>query len=210
MNSKAKFIVLEGIDGSGKTTQMKLLQMALTNMGVVSSVSAEPTGSPVGIEIRRVLKGQEAVTTEKLAEMFACDRAIHNTDREWGIERMLSDGITVISDRYYYSSMAYQGAEIGIDRVAEMNLENSDIRRPDLCIFMDLSPDKSLERIGASRESKEIFENTEVLTRTRAKFYEVLEYMKNKGDNVVIIDASEPVDIVSENILSAVKEIFEN
>lgn len=208
MDIKPKFIVLEGIDGSGKTTQIKLLQMALTEMGIVSSISAEPTGLEGGVKIRRVLSGELKTDTLSLAKMFASDRASHNTDPEWGIEKCLSDGITVISDRYYYSSMAYQGAELGLDKVYELNLGNPSIRRPDLCIFLDLTPEKSLERIQNNRESKEIFENYETLQRTREKFYEVFEYMREKGDRIVTIDASGTVDSVSQKIISAVKEIF--
>ena len=109
----AKFIVFEGIDGAGKTTQIKLLQKALGERGIECVTTAEPTDMPSGKKIREALSGRVKVTCAQMADMFASDRVIHNKDKEHGIDATLETGKTVISDRYYYSSLAYQGAEIG-------------------------------------------------------------------------------------------------
>lgn len=204
----AKFIVFEGIDGAGKTTQIKLLQMALTERGIASSISAEPTASTLGIEIRKILSGEVKKSTLEMAELFALDRISHNSDPVYGIEKLLSEGVTVISDRYYYSSMAYQGAELGLDCVIELNRPERGIRRPDLCIFLDLTPEQSLERINSVRDQKEIFENAEMLERTRSTFFEVLEAMEARGDRIVKIDASREISEVAKDILDAVLGIF--
>lgn len=208
-NSQAKFIVFEGIDGAGKTTQIKLLQTALSNMGIPVSVSAEPTGSPIGIEIRKALSGEISKTQEQLAQLFALDRIEHNTDKNNGIIKTLSDGVSVISDRYYYSSMAYQGAEIGIDKVISLNLNNPEITRPEICIFLDLTPEQSMERILRAREKRDIFETHEILKRTRDMFMTVFEYMSKLGDNIVKIDASRKVEEVSGDILRTVLNMFQ-
>lgn len=204
----SKFIVFEGIDGSGKTTQIKLLQMALTNQGIVSSISAEPTSLPSGIEIRKILAGEQEKNPLEIAKLFTLDRIAHNTDKTRGIEKMLNDKITVISDRYYYSSMAYQGAHTGIDQIIEMNINNPNIRRPDLCIFLDLTPEQSMERIKSSRDSFEIFETPEILCQTRDMFYKVIKRMRGLGDNIVTIDASREVEEVSKDILATVLDIY--
>lgn len=199
-----KFIVFEGIDGAGKTTQIKLLCAALESLGIKCKTTVEPTELPSGRLLRRALSGELKKTHIEMAEMFAEDRVLHNTDPEEGISRMLADGYTVISDRYYYSSLAYQGAALGYDTVARLNLENKDIKRPDICIFLDLTPEKSLERIGGRGESKEIYENFDYLTRTRAMFFDVFEKLRQNGENIVVIDASGTVDEVAKAVLGAV------
>ena len=108
-----KFIVFEGIDGAGKTTQIKLLAENLAKIGVESYITAEPTDMPSGKIIREALAGRLPATCAEMADMFVRDRVIHNKDEEKGIDPHLDRGITVISDRYYYSSLAYQGAELG-------------------------------------------------------------------------------------------------
>jgi dTMP kinase len=210
MENKAKFIVFEGIDGAGKSTQINLLSAALAERGISCDVSTEPTKLPSGKLLRRALSGEIPTTPMQMAEMFATDRVNHNTDAECGIERLLSDGVTVISDRYYYSSLAYQGAELGFDVVAHLNLDNPDIRTPDLCIFLDLTPDKSLERIGARADvPREIYENYEYLDKTRKMFFDVFEKLRQKGERIVLIDASGTPDEIAEKVLGAVIEIFE-
>lgn len=207
--TNAKFIVFEGIDGAGKTTQIQLLAAALEERGIKCNVSAEPTKLPIGVEIRKRLSGAIPTTPIEMAELFASDRAMHNTHAECGINKLLSDGITAISDRYYYSSMAYQGADIGLDKVKELNLGNPDIRHPDLCIFLDLTPDVSLKRINsAGRESTEIYETYEILEKTRNKFFEILDTMEEMGDKIVKIDASGSIEEVAEKILETVLSIY--
>ena len=207
--TNSKFIVFEGIDGAGKTTQIQLLASALEERGIKCNVSAEPTKLPIGVEIRKRLSGAIPTTPIEMAELFAKDRAMHNTHAECGINKLLSDGITAISDRYYYSSMAYQGADIGLPKVMELNLGNPDIRHPDLCIFLDLTPDVSLKRINsAGRESTEIYETYEILEKTRNKFFDILDTMESLGDKIVKIDASGTIEEVAKKILDAVLAIY--
>lgn len=206
--NKSKFIVFEGIDGAGKTTQIELLCAALEKRGLKCKITAEPTDLPSGREIREALSGKTKKTPIEMAEMFACDRAIHNTHPEEGINRALADGITVVSDRYYYSSLAYQGAALGYETVAALNLDNESIRTPDLCVFLDLTPEKSLERIGKRGEATEIYENFDYLTKTRAMFFDVFERLRARGERIAIIDASGSVSEVSERVLEAVLGIL--
>ena len=209
MNNNAKFIVFEGIDGAGKSTQIDLLRVSLEKRGIHCRTTAEPTELPSGREIREALAGRIERSPLEMAEMFARDRAIHNTHDEIGIAHMLEKGETVISDRYYYSSLAYQGSVLGYDTVAELNLGRDDIRRPDICVFLDLPPEKSLERIGKRGEATEIYENFDYLTRTRAMFFDVFERLRQNGENIAVIDASGTVEEVAEKVLSAVEEIFD-
>ena len=208
MNKDPKFIVFEGIDGAGKTTQINLLREALEKRGYSCAVTAEPTDLPSGKAIRRALAKEVDSTPLQMAEMFAHDRELHNTDAQVGIEKLLKDGTTVICDRYYYSSLAYQGTVLGYDTVAALNLDNPNIRTPDICIFLDLTPEKSLQRIGARGEAVEMYENLDYLTRTRTTFFEIFDKLRQRDEKIAIIDADGSVEQVSARIFAAVADIF--
>lgn len=210
MAELGKFIVFEGIDGAGKTTQVELLAKHLRSLGREVSLSAEPTTLESGKAIRRALSGAEKKSECQMAAMFVLDRIAHNIDEEIGIRALTAKGIDVISDRYYYSSLAYQGAALGYEVVARLNLDNVSIRRPDLCVFLDLTPERSLERIGARTDvPTEIYENREYLEKTRKMFFDTFERLKTRGENIIIVDAYGSVDEVAERIADAVLPIFE-
>ena len=209
MTGSPKFIVFEGIDGAGKTTQINLLRDALAARGIDCYITAEPTDMPSGRRIREALSGRVPSTTAHMAEMFATDRVNHNIDTEQGIEKMLKDGKTVISDRYYYSSLAYQGAELGFETVAKLNLENESIRTPDLCIFLDLTPEQSLDRIQSRADvPKEIYENYEYLDKTRKMFFDVFDRLRKRGERIVLVDASGSVELIAQSILDTVLDLL--
>lgn len=205
----SKFIVFEGIDGAGKTTQIKLLRDKLAARGIECYITAEPTDMPSGKLIREALSGRVKTTTAEMADMFARDRVIHNKDMEKGIGSHLERGICVISDRYYYSSLAYQGSELGFETVAALNLDNPDIRTPDICLFLDLSPEKSLERIGKRADTPtEIYENYDYLEKTRKMFFDVFNRLRARGEHIEIIDASGSAEEISDKIIDCVLPLF--
>jgi dTMP kinase len=165
---------------------------------------------PSGKKIREALSGRVPVTTAEMADMFAADRVIHNKDKEQGIDVMLDGGKTVISDRYYYSSLAYQGSELGYETVAALNLDNPDIRTPDICLFLDLSPEKSLERIGKRADTPtEIYENYDYLEKTRKMFFDVFDRLRARGEHIEIIDASGSAEEISDKIIDCVLPLFD-
>lgn len=198
------FIVFEGIDGAGKTTQINLLADALRAKGYDPYVTAEPTGMQTGKEIRRVLSGAVSKTPTQVAAMFVQDRIDHNVDPEQGIEAMLAQGKAVICDRYYYSSLAYQGSLTDFDWVMAANCTCPEIRHPDLCIFLDLSPEESMKRITKGRTSTEIYEKAETLATFRARYMEVFEKLSAQGEQIAIIDASGTIQEAAEAIWNAV------
>ena len=196
---RGRFIVFEGIDGAGKTTQIELLTKRLQGAGHRVYRTAEPTESVSGGLLRDALSGVSKRTACEMAAMFVLDRIFHNTNPVNGIEKMLSDGVDVICDRYYYSSLAYQGSETDAEWVREMNLNCPEIRRPDLCIFLDLTPEQSMERIGKGRVTTEIYENTERLERVRRQFYDVFETLKD-SDRICVVNAARTVEEIHEEI----------
>ena len=203
---KGLFIVFEGIDGAGKTTQVELLAQNLRSIGREVSLSAEPTALESGKAIRRALSGAEKKSECQMAAMFVLDRIAHNIDEEIGIEALTANGIDVISDRYYYSSLAYQGAATDYKWVKAMNIGSPEIRRPDLCIYLDLTPERSLERISRGRESVEIYENLEKLTSVRTKFLSVIDDLRTEGESIYIVDADRAPEQIADEIWSIVKK----
>ena len=201
--NKGKFIVFEGIDGAGKTTQIQLLAKRLREKGIDVDVSAEPTTNESGMALRRALSGQEKKSYCEMAAMFVLDRIGHNAQ----IRELVDAGKTVISDRYYYSSLAYQGKATDYAWVRAMNIDCPEIRRPDVCIYLDLTPEESLKRISNGRESVEIYENLEKLTEVRASFYYAIEDLRKDGEQIFIVDASRSLEEISDEIFNIVSNI---
>ena len=204
--SKGRFIVFEGIDGSGKTTQVQLLADFLRSQGIEVFVTAEPTALPTGKELRAALSGRERKSECEMAALFVLDRIAHNNDKENGIRALVEKGVYVICDRYYYSTLAYQGMSTDYEWVKEMNLSCPDIMKPDLCIYLDLLPSQSLERIRKGRDSVEIYETEEILARVRNTFMTVIDDLK-ESDNIAVIDAYRPINDIAEDIKHAVSAL---
>ncbi|MBQ8341935.1 MAG: dTMP kinase [Clostridia bacterium] len=201
---EGKLIVFEGIDGCGKSTQIRFLAEALREKGREVVVTAEPTETETGKMLRRALSGAIPATPCQMAAMFTLDRIVHNT-AEGGIHDTLERGADMLSDRYYYSSLAYQGSLCDFEWVKGMNVNCPDIKHPDLCIFLDISPKDALARIGKRGEAKEIYEKEETLTVFRDTFLRVFDTL---GDNVAIIDASGAPEEVAARVLAAVERIL--
>ena len=202
-NTRGKFIVFEGIDGSGKSTQIALLEQRLKAQGINVTKTAEPTNSGLGGLIRDALSGTTPRKPHELAAMFLADRISHNVSPIYGIKKLLNEGTYVICDRYYYSSFAYQGIDADINWVMDMNLGCEEITRPDVCIFLDIDPEQSAKRIGQSRAFLEIFEDTQTLQKIRSRFFDVFELIHHR-ENIKIIDAARGIDEIADDVFSAV------
>src|ERR1041385_8108335 len=111
-NRKNLFIALEGIDGSGKSTQTKLLTEKLTGQGHRVYSTFEPTDNQIGKMIRSIFRGEVKADHRVIAGLFVADRLDHLLNEDYGIVKKLAEGYTVICDRYCFSSYAYQGAHI--------------------------------------------------------------------------------------------------
>lgn len=200
---RGRFIVFEGIDGAGKTTQINLLAKHLSEQGRAVYCTAEPTETVSGGLLRDALSGVTRRTICEMAAMFVFDRINHNVNPVNGIQKMLADGFDVICDRYYYSSLAYQGSGTDPEWVSNMNLNCPEIMRPDVCIFLDLTPEQSMARINRNRATQEIYENEEKLTQVRNQFYRVFEQLRER-DNIQIVDAYRTVEEIHQDIVALV------
>ncbi len=198
------FIVFDGMDGTGKTTQMKRLAARLAAEGIPTVLSAEPTDSEDGKRLRRALSGKEPASNSRLAALFLLDRIGHNEQ----IAAWLAEGKTVLSDRYYYSSMAYQGAGDAFDWVSDMNLNCPDIRTPDGCIILDMNPEDSMARIRAGRttDELEIYETVAQQEKIRERFARAMRRVEGR-DRILTVNAAGTPDEVAERVFAAYLDI---
>ena len=179
--NKKMFIVLEGLDGCGKSTQVINLYEWLNKEGYPAVLTAEPTKSELGGVLREILSGDVVVNPETLALLFTADRSEHLGNV---ILPAICEGNIVISERYYYSTIAYQSAQ-GVDRDWIIQL-NSFARKPDLTIFLDVKPKAAAER----SEGIEIFENEKFLRKVYKNYMKFDDIVKinGKGDKDAIFD----------------------
>ena len=185
MNTKGKFIVFEGTDGSGKTTQMKLLAEYLTARGIPVSMTHEPTTSPFGSLLRDCMSGRIDTDERTIAALFAADRLDHIQRPADGMLARLNEGETVLCDRYYFSSFAYNGGFAPLEWVIELNRPAMEILRPDLVVYLDLPAEDGMARVGR-RTERERYENLERQRLIRAKYFEVFERFKNE-ENIAVV-----------------------
>ncbi|MBR0449949.1 MAG: dTMP kinase [Clostridia bacterium] len=200
---KGKFIVFDGIDGAGKTTQLDMLARRMMDDGESVYITAEPTGRDIGRLLRSALSGAEKRSECEMAVMFVLDRIAHNAE----IEEKINDGVCVLCDRYYHSTLAYQGKTTDYAWVRSMNIDCPEIRKPDACIYLDLTPEQSLKRISRGRSNVEIYENLEKLTEVRASFHSVIEDLRQNGEKIFIIDADRSREELAEEIYAVIKQL---
>ncbi len=193
------FIVLEGLDGAGTTTQQKLLESRLLAENTPHWICAEPTELPSGHLVRQVLRGEVEARPETLARLFAADRNEHLYGRNGIVERV-SRGELVVCDRYIFSSYAYQGVSCGPELPEALN---SGFPLPELLIFFDIPTEISLRRLD-SRESREIFENAPFQQKVATLYRQIVDRYEAQGLKVLRIDAARPIGEVSACIAEAV------
>lgn len=167
---KGLFICIEGLDGSGKSTQAKLLTKKLCKAGYNAVFTAEPSQGKIGKFIRKRLFEQERMPTTVEALLFAADRIEHVQNT---VTPALKAGKIVISDRYVFSSLAYQGsAGLNLSWIENINVN---AQKPDLSIFIDVAPEVVLERL---KRKKSVMENLQ----TQRKVQEIYQKYIEKGE----------------------------
>jgi len=189
------FIVIEGLDGAGTTTQTERLTEWFLARGQPCVATMEPTDRGVGRLIRRTLNAEtSAPTTRVLPWLFAADRCDH---LEHLIEPRLKDGSVVLSDRYYHSSLAYQSLVLPLEQVHQLN---ATFRVPDTTYFIEVSVDTALQRLKARGSAPEVFETRERLVAIEQAYQSVIAYLEDKGQRIVRIDGEASPEEVSYSI----------
>lgn len=198
------FVVTEGIDGSGTSTQARAVAQALRARGRTVEECFEPTKGPIGALLREFLAGRakltdkDAVDRRILAMLFAADRA-HHLDREGdGIEHLRHRGTDVVCARYVLSSLAYEGDRP--DELAEIRRLNQPFAVPDLTVLLECPVEIALGRITSTRTGVDIFENRAELTRVKANYEAVIRDYPGK---IIRIDAELPAEKITARVLGA-------
>lgn len=198
---KGYFIAIEGIDGSGSTTQAHTLVNCLKSIGRKAYFTAEPSLGPVGQLLRTFLGKEKKITlgmSQIMALLFAADRLYHY---EKEINPLLEKGIDVVTDRYVLSSIAYQGLLVGVDRIKVLNEHAPE---PDLTILLDV--DEHIAQIRRKRRGgkREVFDDLETQNRVRECY---LKHSKDMG--AVVIDGSEDKEEITKQLFSIVASHFQ-
>ncbi len=207
-----RFVVLEGIDGAGTTTQVGKLAARLKSDGETVRATREPSDGPIGTMIRQILTGR-VVTPSKLAPhwatmalLFAADRMDHV---EAEIEPFMAKGGVIISDRYDASSLAYQSVSSGrggdktVDWIRQLNTY---ALRPELTIVLDLPADVAAERRESRGEAAQLYEQNEVQRALGAFYRDLAKHMPN--DKIVVIDGTGTIEDVHRRVYETYRAGF--
>ncbi len=201
------FIALEGIDGSGKSTQAKMLEQQLAASGHKVYTTFEPTNGPIGSMIRSILKGEMKMDERAIAGLFVADRLDHLLNTENGVIKKLEQGYTVITDRYYFSSYAYHGTHMDMDWVIAANAMSASLLKADITLFIDVAPEVSMMRLQARNEKIEIYETLENLKGVRAKYMEAFEKLGG-NENIVFIEGNRSLETIAHDIYNQVGKLL--
>lgn len=198
--SVGRLIVIEGLDGAGTTTQARRLVDHLVTYGRAAHLTREPSTGPVGRLIREMLGGDHAIPGEKLSQttfglLFAADRMDH-LQRE--VEPAIAEGATVVSDRWYHSSLAYQGTGAERDWIAALNAR---ARRPELTLFLQVRPEIAAKRRAAANRREELFEDLEMQREVDEGYRATIAELRAAGERIEIIDGEASEDDVFAAIL---------
>lgn len=211
---RGRFIVLEGIDGAGTTTQMRHVVEWLSKRGELVHATREPTDGPIGALLRQVLRGRlvatpgaavgdhkpQPIDPSAVALLFAADRLDHLHSE---LVPQLEAGRHVVCDRYVLSSLAYQGLDVDLRFVRSINEKAI---APDLTIFLRVRAEVAMARIETSRTQRETFEQLPLQRKIAAGYEKALESYRD--GQLVILDGEEETSAVTTKVRAAVERLF--
>ena len=199
-----KFIVIEGLDGSGKTTVSKLLAERFADYNLDCYRTYEPTRGPIGGLIRPFLAGEEKPFSHAgMALLFSADRIEHIHDE---IIPNLANNY-VICDRYYYSNMAYQSYDDeGLESVIQYNKDAMKLCKPDIVFFLNVTPEECMKRIEKRGEEKSIYETLNELEIRYRQYLAAIERMKTIDDIIIVGSNTMSAEEIIDQMWTYIKE----
>lgn len=205
---QALFIVFEGIDSSGKSTQAKLLQDYYLSVHQPAILSPEPTDGPIGQFIRNILHQQINLEQnqdnfeQQMSYLFAADRYYHLYNQNDGVCTLLQQQMTIISTRYYFSSLAYHGHSLKTQELVKRL--NQDFPQPDLLIYLDIPLEVCLARLQ-DKSQKDVYENKHKLNKVKTNYQQIVqEYPGLK----LVIDATKSQKQIHQQIVQFIETKF--
>lgn len=197
---KGKFIVIEGLDGSGQTTQIALLEKYLKEKGHKVHLTFEPSQNIIGGLIKGLLTNQWKLSNTGMQLLFCVDRA-HHLESE--VMPAIEQGNIVISSRYYFSTMAYGALDNDLDWLMKLNEK---FPQPDLAFFLKVSPKECIRRITNSRFRQEFFEKVKKLEKVLKNYLKI--FGSGKFQNVFVIDGEQSITEVAGQIAKIADKII--
>lgn len=195
--SDNKFVVLEGIDGSGTSTQLEKLSSYCKEKNINSHFTSEPTSSLIGLTIREFLKGKSKIAKSALPYLFLADR-INHLDGEDGIIHHLNQDRYVFCDRYLFSTLAYQSLDFNIDLLYN---QNKNFLLPSRVIFIDTPVAVADSRITSRDKEREIYEKAQLQHQIRENYFKAFELFKNEI-KLLVIDGEKSIDAIFTKIIN--------
>lgn len=199
------FISFEGGDGAGKSTQVRALAQWISEQGFAVTTTREPGGTELGAQIRQMLLDGGAVSPRAEALLYAADRAHHIATK---VRPALERGGVVISDRYFDSSVAYQGAARALpkEQVRALSLWAVENLLPDLTILLDLPVESGAVRVGAAQDRIEA-EGAQFHQNVRAEFLHLAQVEPNR---IKVIDGSQSIEEIARQVRELVAPLLES
>lgn len=206
---KSLFIVFEGIDGSGTSTQASLLKEYFLKKSTKAIVTSEPSEGPIGNLIRQGMKRRVFFTESKrhfdqqMAYLFAADRHDHLYNQIDGVFKKMEDGFHVISTRYFFSSFAYHCEnEKDLELVTDLN---KNFPNPDIVIYIDNPVEVSLKRIS-QRSVQDVYENKAKLIEVKNKYDEIFS---NYNGNLLKVNGNDNLMDIHNQIKHYIEEVYD-
>lgn len=196
-----RFIVLEGLDGAGTTTQMKAVAEAFDRAQVPCHATFEPTLSAIGGLLRRILHKEVVTTSYAIALLFAADREDHLYNPVSGLVKMMEEGTPVICDRYLFSSLAYQGIECGLERIRALN----DFPLPRFLFYLDTPIADCIRRIQLRDGGTDLFDRQDFLVEVQKNYEHIFSDLPEEV-HFVRVDGTASKQEVTDQIISVLRE----
>ena len=197
------FVVIEGLDGAGTTTQLRLLESRFAAEKVSSHCTWEPTAGPIGVLIRAALKGEARFEPRALALLFAADRWEHLHAAGTGIRDRVARGEVVVSDRYLFSSLAYQGVEWSFEGVLELH---RGFPLPAAVIYIDTPVEVCQQRLAA-RSGRDLFDAVSLQNRVAAGYERAFRAFESTPLRLHRIDGLAPPGRLAELVWNVVADL---
>lgn len=215
---KGKFIVFEGIEGAGKSKQVEMLYEYLSKK-VQTHKTREASDGPIGKLLREVYLLEKRKADPRIINLlYVPDRLDHITNEEDGMLKMINEGITVISDRYYLSSAACHSSLFFDDNAARLkamvdiidaNKINFELLKADITFYIDTEPEEAVKRMDDREGEKSVFDNIEYMKKQQICYDTSIGYIKsNFGENIIRIDGNRMPEEVHADVVKEINKLF--
>ena len=200
------FIAFEGIDGSGKSTQAKMLANYFGQKGKQVELTAEPTKHSIGKIIRAAFAKEIELQESTIAALFAADRLEHIQAPDNGMLAQLDEGKVVITDRYYLSSYAYHSVHVPMNWVIQSNSLAASILKPTINFFIDIDPKIAMQRILTTRTNIELYETEENLIAVRNNYLKAFDLI-GETEKIITINGNQSTENVFQDIINVIQNL---